>query len=404
MNAGWRTWLGVAVLAPILGHGAMAQANLHTDPLNLDPVVRQGYEKLYNLDYDGALVFFDKVAEEHPNDPMALDYVLTATLFRELYHQDLLDTTYYAHDSFLSNKRDVQVPQAVRTQIESLTTRVGALCDARIAADSKDKNAYFARGYARGMHAVYLTLVDHSFAAAARQGYASRNDSEQVLKIDPMYADAKMAIGIQEFAVASLPRFVRLVVGIMGVGGNKAQGLALLRDAAAHGVATSVESRTVLSLFLRHDAQYDAALEEERGLAEQYPHNYLFQLEVANLLKDSGQGNNAIAAYKHVLDLAKQPGYFVDARLQMAWFGLADTQRGYNDIPGAAFGYLQAAEQPNCSDWLRKRAQLNAGEMDDLLGDRKRARDMYYMAATAGGDQTQAAAAKKYLATPFTGK
>jgi len=178
----------------------------------------------------------------------------------------------------------------------------------------------------------------------------------------------------------------------------------MLRDAAAHGVVTSVESRTILSLFLRHDARYAEALQVQRGLAEQIPHNYLFQLEVANLLKDSGLGEQAMAAYEHVLDLAKTPGYFVDPRLQLAWFGLADTQRGYNDIKGAAFGYLQAAEQTNCSDWLRKRAQLNSGEMDDLLHDREQAVRLYQMAAAPGGDQSQADAARKYLKTPFVGK
>ena len=99
------------------------------------------------------------------------------------------------------------------------------MCDARISANGQDKNAYFARGYAKGMHAVFLTLVDHAFASAARQGYQSRNDSEAALKIDPQYADAEMAVGIQQFAVASLPRWVRMIVGIMGVGGNKQAGL-----------------------------------------------------------------------------------------------------------------------------------------------------------------------------------
>jgi len=383
---------------------ARAQGNAHTDPLNLDPVVRQGYEHFYNLDFDGALGYFNKVTQAHPNEPMAWNYVLVTMIFRELYHQDLLDTTYYAHDSFLSNKRTISVPAGARQEIESLTSKVIAMCDARIAANPKDKNAYFARGYAKGMHAVFITLVEHSFASAARQGYQARNDSEAVLKIDPAYADAKMAIGIQEFAVASLPRWVRMIVGIMGVGGNREGGLAMLRDAAAHGVVTSVESRTILSLFLRHDARYAEALQVQRGLAEQIPHNYLFQLEVANLLKDSGLGEQAMAAYEHVLDLAKTPGYFVDPRLQLAWFGLADTQRGYNDIKGAAFGYLQAAEQTNCSDWLRKRAQLNSGEMDDLLHDREQAVRLYQMAAAPGGDQSQADAARKYLKTPFVGK
>jgi len=404
VSRSWRVMAGV-VLGLVLGAvSARAQGNAHTDPLNLDPVVRQGYEHFYNLDFDGALGYFNKVTQAHPNEPMAWNYVLVTMIFRELYHQDLLDTTYYAHDSFLSNKRAISVSAGSRQEIESLTNKVISMCDARIAANSKDKNAYFARGYAKGMHAVFITLVEHSFASAARQGYQARNDSEAVLKIDPAYADAKMAIGIQEFAVASLPRWVRMIVGIMGVGGNREGGLAMLRDAAAHGVVTSVESRTILSLFLRHDARYAEALQVQRGLAEQVPHNYLFQLEVANLLKDSGLGEQAMAAYRHVLDLAKTPGYFVDPRLQLAWFGLADTQRGYNDIKGAAFGYLQAAEQTNCSDWLRKRAQLNAGEMDDLLHDRAQAVSLYQMAATPGGDQSQADAARRYLKTPFVGK
>jgi tetratricopeptide (TPR) repeat protein len=400
---GLRCWLGVIVW--LLGcAGARAQTGLHTDPLNLDPFVKQAFATFYNLDYDAAYKMDEQIVQQHPNDPMAWDYMLTTVIFKELYHEDLLDTTYYARDSFLTNKRDIQVMPEVRSRIEDLTNKVVAITDAEIKANPKDANAYFARGYAKGLHASFITLADHSFAAAARQGYAARNDSEAALKIDPQYADAKMAIGIQEFAVASLPGWVRMVVGIMGVGGNKEQGLAALRDAIAHGVVTPVYSRTVLSLFLRHDGRYPEALEVQRGLAAQYPHDFLFRLEVANLLKDEGHGLEAIAEYEKVLEAAKQPGYFVDPRLQLAWFGMADTQRGYNDVKGAAYGYTQAALQPNCSDWLRKRAELNAGEMDDLLHDRGAAVKMYQAVLAPGGDQTQAEYARRYLKTPFVGK
>jgi hypothetical protein len=375
----------------------------HSDPLNFDPLVRDGFERHYILDFDGALSRFDSVQKSHPQDPMAYGYLLMATVFRELYHQDLLDTTYYAHDSFLTSKRNVPVPAATRQRIEFLTDTGIRLADDRIRANPNDKDAYFARGYLRGMHAVFITLVDHAFVAAARQGYASRNDSEQVLKLDPQYADAKMAVGIQLFAVASLPRWVRMLVGIVGVGGSKEKGLAMLRDAAAHGVITAVESRTVMSLFLRHDARYPEALVVQHGLAAQYPHDYLFRLEEANLTKDEGNGPGAIVLYKQVLADGTRPGYFIDPRLQLALFGLADTQRGQNDVAGAADSYLKAAEQPNCSDWLRKRAQLNAGEMFDLLHQRAKAAKLYQLASASGGDQSQAEMARRYLNTPYAG-
>jgi tetratricopeptide (TPR) repeat protein len=396
-------WVAVAVLTAAPGR-LQAQAIQHTDPLNLDPAVRQGYDHFYNLDFDGAMKAFQAVAQQHPQDPMAWNYLLVTTVFRDLYQQDLLDTTYYAHDSFLSNKRAIDISGADRDEVENLTNKVIGMCDDLLKNNPNDKNALFARGYARGFHAVFITLVDHAFAAAARQGYQARNDSEAVLRIDPQYADADMAIGIQQFAVASLPRFLRMMVGMMGVGGSRQRGLALLEEAAAHGVVTSVESRTILSLFLRHDGRYAEALQVERGLALQFPHNYLFQLEVANLLKDEGHGLEAIGAYKQVIADAQKPGFFADPRLQLALFGLADTQRGYNDIPGAAFNYTQAAQQPTCSDWLRRRAELDAGEMDDLLHKRDLALQMYHAAAAPGGDQSQAEAARKYMHQPFTGK
>jgi tetratricopeptide (TPR) repeat protein len=384
--------------------GAVAAPVLHTDPLNYDPTVKDGLLHFYNLDYEGALSRFEAVLKAHPQNPMAMDYVLTIVIFRELYHQDLLDTTYYAHDNFLTSKREVDVPAATRQRIEDLVNGVVAICDQRIKANGQDKDAYFERGYAKGLHAAFITLVDHSFSAAARQGLSARNDSEQALKIDPDYADAKMAVGIQQFAVASLPRLLRIMVGIVGVGGNKEKGLEMLRDSAAHGVVTNVDSRTVLSLFLRHDARYQEALAVQHGLAVEFPHDYLFRLEEGNLTKDKGDGPGAIRIYQQVLEDAKKPGYFTDARLQLVWFGLADTQRGQNDIFDAANNYLNAAQQPNCSDWLRKRAQLNAGEMFDLLHQRDKAVRLYQMAAAGGGDQSQADAARKYLKTPYMGK
>src|ERR1700731_2849570 len=81
----------------LLAPSSQAQS-LHSDPLNLDPRVQDALGHFYNLDYDGALARFEAIQREHPQSPMAIGFVLTVAIFRELYHQDLLDTTYYAHD------------------------------------------------------------------------------------------------------------------------------------------------------------------------------------------------------------------------------------------------------------------------------------------------------------------
>ena len=65
---------------------------------------------------------------------------------------------------------------------------------------------------------------------------------------------------------------------------------------------------------------------------------------------------------------------------------------------------MKAAEQPKCSDWLRKRAQLNAGEMFDLLHQHQKAVKLYEMASAGGGDQSQADMARRLISTPYAGK
>jgi tetratricopeptide (TPR) repeat protein len=142
----------------------------------------------------------------------------------------------------------------------------------------------------------------------------------------------------------------------------------------------------------------------QHGLAQEFPRNYLFRLEEANLTKDEGNGPAAIALYRKVLADADRPGYFTDPRQQLAWFGLADTQRGQNDIAAAAESYMKAADQPKCSDWMKKRAYLNAGEMRDLLHERDKAVELYRRAAAPGGDQSQADTARKLIQHPYQGK
>ena len=110
-----------------------------------DANTRKGYEHFYNLDYDGSLSRFEAIQHANPQSPIATGYVLMVLIFRELYHQDLLDTTYYAHDSFLTSKRSVPVPQATRDRIEQLTSSAISLSDQQIHDNPNNANAYFAR-------------------------------------------------------------------------------------------------------------------------------------------------------------------------------------------------------------------------------------------------------------------
>jgi len=57
------------------------------------------------------------VQEKNPDNPLAVDYVLDAVIFRELYRLDLLDTTFYAHDGFLTGKHAVVAAPVSRNEL-----------------------------------------------------------------------------------------------------------------------------------------------------------------------------------------------------------------------------------------------------------------------------------------------
>lgn len=382
-------------------HPSSAQT-VNTDPLNRDPAVRAAYDHFYNLDYSGALERFQKIAADHPDDPIATGYVLDTVLFGELYRLDLLDTTLYAHDGFLSGKHPVEENRQVTAQIGQLSDKMIAQADSVLSKDSKNVNALYSRSWARSMKSIYMGLVQHSFIGALHLALQSRNDSDKILQIDPNYVDADLVVGVHQYVVGSLAFAFKMMAGMMGDSGSKTKGLALLREAGEHGVLTSVEARTALMLFLRREAKYGDATQVAQSLRNQYPRNFLFWLEEANLMKDSGDAKQAIAHYRAALEQAKRPGYFPNAHLELAWYGLADTLRGQRDFQASADAFEQVGLQPTVTPDLKRRAQLAAGEEYDQLQQRAKATAAYNAVLSEGSDSPQASEAKKYLRSPFS--
>jgi tetratricopeptide (TPR) repeat protein len=392
----------IAALFLGLAAGAVAQT-IDTDPLNRTPEVRAAFDRFYVMDYAGSLARFDAIQAAHPQDPIATDYVLYVTLFRELFRLDLLDTTFYANDGFLTGKHTVSEDPKVRDQIKALTDKAFEQADAQLKINPNDANAFFARGWARSLQATYLAMVERSFGAGLKLALGAKNDHEKVLQLDPNYVDAKMVVGIYQYVVGALPFAFKLLVGFAGIHGSRTAGMALLQDASAHGVITSVESRTAMMLFLRREAKYSQAYDIAHGLAVQYPHDFLFCLEEANLLKDAGDGPKAIAQYRLVIANAKRPDYFPSSHLELAYFGLADTLRGQKMYSAAADAYREAAFLPTTSDELKRRCLLAAGQVYDLMNDHGKALQQYQAVIDAGSDSAQADLARKYEHAAYTG-
>ncbi len=404
MKVAGRSW---AVLAGLLACGllgAQEAAPVNTDPLNRTPEVQKAFERFYMLDYDGAEHGFEAVEAAHSSDPLATDFLLDTAVFRDLTRIDALDTTFYANDGFLSGKHPTAEDPAARDRIRELAEKAQDQADALLKKNPKDLDALYARGWSRALLAVYTALAERAFPSALKLALSAKSDQEKVLKQDPNYVDANLVVGTYLYVVGALPRSFRLLIGIVGISGSKEKGMAMLQVAAERGVLTSVDARTEMVLFLRRGNRYAEAQAIAEGLAKQYPRDYLFQLELANLKKDAGEGPKAIAQYEAVLAAARRPGWFHNAHLELGYFGLGEAYRGQKMYPEAAAAYSHAAGIAETSPELKQRCLVAAGKSYDLMHDRARATGSYQAALEAGGpDTVQGQEARKWIKKPFGG-
>jgi hypothetical protein len=396
-----RLW-GIGILAVVLSQIALAEP-VHTNPMNYDPQVRAAYDAYYNLDYPLAVARFQQFRTAHPGDPQASAYLLDAVIFQELFRLDLLDTTFYANDGFLSGKHATEEDPNKRDQIFNLADDAVREADWRLSKNPNDVDALFARAWVRALRCTYVAMVERAFGTGFRLATKAKDDAARALQLDPEYVDAKLITGVYEYVVGALPWPFKLMIGFAGITGTKSTGLAMLWDAGNHGVVTSVEARTAIALFLRRESRYREAIEVVRKLKSQYPHDFLFCLEEANLRKDAGEGMAAVDVYRKLLADNAQPGYFAEARLELAEFGLGDALRGQRHYIEAAQAYEQAASTRGVGAELKIRSLLDAGQCRDLAGERMPAVHDYQAAIDFGPNTSRADLARKYLRSPYQG-
>lgn len=383
--------------------GVCRAAGVHTNPLNNDPLVKEGFEHFYNLDYVGAVERFGQVHAMHPGDPQGTALLLEAEVFQELYRQDLLDTTFYANDGFLTGKHATEEDPKTRERILGLAGEAVHEADWRLSRNPNDVDALYARGWARSLQCTYVAMVERGYGGGFRLATKAKDDGVRALQLDPEYVDAKLVVGVYEYVVGALPWPFKLLIGFAGITGSKTRGMEMLTDAGKRGPVTSVEARTTIALFLRREGRYKEAIGVVRKLKSEYPRDYLFHLEEANLRKDAGEGMAAVDAYREILAANAKPGYFYAPRLELTYFGLGDALRGQRHYEEAAQAYEEAAGSAGVGPELKIRSLVDAGECRDLNGERQLAVKDYQAAIDSGPSTSRADTARKRLRNPYKG-
>jgi len=390
------TVLLLSIVLLFLVGSALAQiqaTDLHSAPH--DPQTDSAYDHFYNMEYDRATQEFEKILEKRPNDPFAVNHLLTVVLMRDLYDTGAMNTGDYANDSFIG-RAPRPTDAKIKERIKRLAKRAGTLEDQLLKENPKDVNALYARGVTRAQFAVYTGLIERAWFSALRNAVGARRDHEHVLELDPDYIDAKMVVGTHNYVVGNLPWSAKVAAALAGLSGSKEKGLQYLREVAKSDCENSADAKVILSLFLRREHKYDEAIGYMQELSAKYPKNHLFPTEVANLLRGSGKLPEAEAMYRKVWQNGRE-GKYGSLHYEMAAWGLGELLRSKKDVAGAASAYELVNEAPNPDPDILQKANLAAGEMHDLLKERDLAMKRYQTVLAGNANTGPADQARRYI-------
>jgi tetratricopeptide (TPR) repeat protein len=394
------------LLMGLPSQAAFAQTNVQaTESLSSrpnDPLNRVAFDHFYNLDYDRAVQEFDQVLQRHADDPFAVNHLLTAVLFRELYRMGALNTGEYANDSFIRTAHRPADPKA-KHQIQDLVQRALQLEEKSLSANPKDVEALYARGVTRAQFAAYTAMVERAWFSALRNAVGARRDHERVLELAPSETPAKLIVGAHNYVMGSLPLALRASAVVLGIGGNKEKGLQYLGECAQGTGDTSTDAKILLVLFLRREHRYQEALVIARGLLQSYPRDVLMALEEGNLLRAAGNDGDAAAVYRKVW-LAGRAGFYDGLHYEIAGLSLGDLLRSQKDYPGAVAAYEQVNQAAQPDPEVLQKANLAAGEVYDMMGKRDLAIKKYEAVVATDPATPFAESARGYLKEAYRGE
>lgn len=260
----WLVWVAM------LGIGLGAQ---------VPNAMESGYRHLYNLQFPAAHADFQAWMVAHPDDPLGPASDAAVYLFAELNHLQVLQAQFFSRDAtFFSGREGVTGP-AFTAEL----ARSEALAAAALTRTPDDTNALYSQVLCHGLRADDLAIVHRHALAAVREMNRGRAEADHLLQLDPGYADAYLALGIENYVLGQRAAPVRWMLRLTGAATDKAAGLDQLRETAAHGRTLQPFAQILLAIAAVRANQFSAARDLLRQLTSNFPANPLFAQELARL-------------------------------------------------------------------------------------------------------------------------
>jgi tetratricopeptide (TPR) repeat protein len=248
-------------------------------PAFATPSLDEGYRHMYNLDFADAHRNFAEYQRLHPDDPMGPVSDAAAFLFAEFDRLHVLQSEFFTHDQhFITDHKLLPDPEIKRRFDEALNLSA-RLCERA----PESENALFAGVLRSGLRSDYMALIEKRYGPSLKEMKAARLMAQKLLARNPDFADAWLAVGVENYMLSIKAAPIRFFLRLAGAETDREKGLEKLRLTAEKGRYLAPFARLMLAVDALRSGDRPRAGELLRGLVREYPRNPLYAQELARL-------------------------------------------------------------------------------------------------------------------------
>lgn len=365
----WRTIAAFVVL--LSAHPASYPIDLDRDNGNyaVGDLRAEALDYAYNLDHDRAVELLRKAVAESPGDAAPRRTLASVLWLNMLFTRGAVTVDHYL-GSFTRTKVALKDPPAgMAAEFKRMVAEAIAIADKRIEQAPRDPQGHYDLGAALGLEASYTATVEGKLMAGFRAARKCFDAHERVLELDPKRNDAAMVVGTYRYLIATLPFHMRMMAYVVGFGGGKERGIAMLERAAAGQGEARTDAMFALVLVYNREQRYEDAFRILRQLRELYPRNRLVVLEHASTALRAGRAAEAEAMLTEGLTrLARETRPRIPGEEQLWRYkrGAARAALKRSD----AMDDLNAATSAAAQAWVAGRARVEIAKLALARGDR----------------------------------
>lgn len=368
-----------------------------------ESLVESGYNHFYNLEYAQAIADFEASIAHNPSDPQLHNHLAHAIVFQEMYRNGALESELVSGNNSFLRRPKMNPDAATEKRFLDEVSKAMELGNARLQKDPKDTAAMYSLGISYGLRSNYYWVVKKSWRDSLRDATAARRMHNRIVESEPNNVDARLVQGLHDYIVGSLPWHYRMFGFLVGIRGDKEQGIRTIQNVARNGKLNKVDAEIFLCVLYRRENQPKRAIPLVTDLIRRFPRNFLLRLELSQMYSMANDKDHALEAVREVsaLKTSHAPGYD-----RVAWekiyFQEGTIQFWYNELDGALDNMKKVVAAPEDVDLnTGVYAYLRIGQIYDMTHRRTQALEAYKKAIAYAPDAEAAQESKKYLSTPY---